>query len=172
MNESRAKFTLISGRKRVPVASELFRAVDPGPQAALFPATRPGLVVFVCFPDVEEDEFTAVLANAKPSFVIDLRIVPRFDVGRLNRQRVFDLFDAMGTRYIDLTGILLNGATHDDVIRNLNSLMSSASFDLFRPAIFLLSRPETSIATDAEILTALAASGKHAKEVIEVPAFA
>jgi len=172
MDERRAKFTLIPGRKRVSINDDAFRPVEQGPQATLFPEARNGMVVFVCFPDVEESEFVKLMENAKPSFVIDLRIVPRFDVGRLNRDRAFDLFEAAGTRYIDLTGILMNGASREDVMRSFNELLSSSSFDLFRPVIFLLSRPETSVATDTEILDALAASGKQAKEVMQVPAFA
>lgn len=172
MNESRHKLTLIPGRKRVSIDSDTFRPVEPGPQATLFPEARPGVVIFVCFPDVEEREFVSLLENARPSFVIDLRIVPRFDVGRLNRDRAFDLFDAMRTRYIDLTGVLMSGASREDVMRSFNELLSLTSFDLFRPVVFLLSRPENSVATDTEILNALAASGKRAREVMQVPAFA
>jgi hypothetical protein len=93
-------------------------------------------------------------------------------VGRLNRDRAFDPFDAMRTRYIDLTGVLMSGASRGDAMRSFNELLLLASFDLFRPVVFLLSRPENSVATDTEILSALAASGKRAKEVMQVPAFA
>jgi hypothetical protein len=171
MNESRAQLTLIPGRKRMPVTVDAFRSLPQGPQATLFPESRPGVVVFVCFPDVEEEEFISLLADARPSYVIDLRIVPRFNVGRLNRERVFDLFDSVNTRYLDLTGILLNGASRADVMRSFSDLLSSGTFNLFRPVVFLLSRPETSVATDAEILDALSASGKEAQEVVQVPAW-
>ena len=56
-------------------------------------------------------------------------------------------------------------------MRSFNELLSLSSFDLFRPVVFLLSRPETSLTTDAEVLNALAASGKQAREVMQVPAF-
>jgi hypothetical protein len=104
--------------KRVSIDTTRFRPVETGPQATLFPEARPGVVIFVCFPDVEEREFVSLLENARPSFVIDLRIVPRFDVGRLNRDRAFDLSDAMRTRYIDLTGVLMNGPSREDVMRS------------------------------------------------------
>lgn len=171
MNESRPKLTLIPGRKRVPTAADAFRPAPQRSQTSLFPEARPGVVVFVCFPAVEEREFVALLENARPGFVIDLRVVPRFDVGRLNRGRAFDLFDAVGSKYMDLTGILMNGASHGDVMKSFTDLLASGSVDLYRPVIFLLSRPETSVATDGEILDALAASGKQANEVVQVPAF-
>jgi hypothetical protein len=154
------------------MGSDAFRPLEQGPQSVLFPETRPGIVIFVCFPDVEEREFIDLMESARPSFVIDLRIVPRFDVGRLNRDRAFDLFDAMKTRYVDLTGVLMSGASREEVMRSFNELLSLSSFDLFRPVVFLLSRPETSLATDTEVLNALAASGKQAREVLQVPAFA
>jgi len=172
MNDSRPKLTLIHGRKRVSFDRDAFRPVEPASQSLLFPETRPGVVVFVCFPDVEEREFVDLVETARPSFVIDLRVVPRFDVGRLTRDRAFDLFEAIGTRCLDLTGVLMNGATREDVMLSFHELLSSSAFDLFRPVIFLLSRPETSVATDAEVLNALAASGKQAKEVMQVPACA
>ena len=172
MPESRARLTLVPGRKRLPVDRNAFMPVEAGPQESLFPAPRKGMVVFVCFPEVEESEFVDLVNHAKPGFVIDLRTVPRFDVGRLNRDRAFDLFQAMNSKYVDLNGILVNGATRDDVMLSFRELLASSTFDLLRPVIFLLSRPETSVATDDEILSALAASGKRAKEVTQVPAFA
>ena len=93
MNENRARLTLVPGRKRISLDRDAFRPVEPGPQATLFPEVRPGVVIFVCFPNVEEREFVSLLENARPSFVIDIRIVPRFDVGRLNRERAFGLFE-------------------------------------------------------------------------------
>jgi len=171
MPERPARLTLIPGRKRVAVNRDSFRPVEAGPQESLFPDSRQGMVVFVCFPDVQEGEFVGLMEHARPSFVIDFRTVPRFDVGRLNRSRAFDLFEATGARYVDLTGILVHGASRDDVMRSFDELLASSSFDLFRPVIFLLSRPETSVATDAEVLKALAASGKRAKEVMQVPAY-
>ena len=172
MNENRSRFTVIPGRRRVSLGAETFQPIEQGTQAFLFPDTRPGVVVFVCFPDVEEREFVDLLESARPGFVIDLRIVPRFDVGRLNRDRAFDLFETLGSRYVDLTGMFLSGASKEDVMKSFSELLSSNSFNLFRPVIFLLSRPETSVATDAEVLNALEASGKRAQEVSQVPTFA
>jgi hypothetical protein len=156
----------------MPVVPDAFRPSEMGSQSSLFPEPRAGVVVFVCFPDIKETEFISLLEYARPSFVIDLRLVPRFDVGRLNRERAFQLFDAAGTKYVDLTGILVNGASPEDVLKSFRDLVKDSSFDLRRPVVFVLSRRETSVAGDIEVLETLAASGKHAKEVVKVPCFA
>ena len=171
MSELSTKFTVIPGRRRIAIDSNCFTAEQLGPQTMLFPEARSGIVVFVCFPDVEEREFVSLLECAKPSFVIDLRIVPRFDVGRLNRDRAFDIFDAIGTQYIDLTSILVIGSSTKDTVVRFRDFMATTNFDLSRPVVFLLSRRETSVATDSEILDALAASGKQATEVMQVPLY-
>ena len=66
----------------------------------------------------------------------------------------------------------MDGATRNDVMLRLKELIAATSFDLFRPVVFLLSRPDTSAATDYEVLEAMAASGKRAAEVLQVPTYA
>ena len=95
MSERDSELTVIAGRKRSALAPDQLLTFEPGPQRGLFPRYRPGVFVFVCFPDVQEKEFVELMENARPSYVIDLRIVPRFDVGRLNRDRAFALFWAV-----------------------------------------------------------------------------
>jgi len=58
------------------------------------------------------------------------------------------MFEEAGARYIDLTGVLMSGPSRDDVMRTFQDLLSSSGFDLFRPVIFLLSRPATSVASE------------------------
>ena len=79
---------------------DLFR---PALQNTLFAAEHPALLFFINFELVTEADFLTVLA-ARPRFVLDLRRVPRFDVGGLNRRVVFSLFAQSQTRYIDLSG--------------------------------------------------------------------
>ena len=170
MDDARPRLTLIHGKKRVAITAETFADVTPNLQKNLFADTRPGIVVFVCFPDVDETEFVNLLENAHPRFVIDFRIAPRFDVGRLNRDRAFHLFDSAGAQYIDLGAITFHGAPRDEVMRAFSELLSSKAFDLSRPVVFLFSRPEASVASDSDVLSALASSGKTPKEIMQVPA--
>ena len=67
------------------VAGKVNSTDKPLPGDRIGPAGHQTLAVF--------HSFVSLLENARPSFVIDIRIVPRFDVGRLNRERAFGLFE-------------------------------------------------------------------------------
>src|ERR1700732_3453110 len=101
--EHNARFQIISGVKRNDITAETFVAANPNAQATLFPTPRPGLLIFVFFPDVTEDEFKKTLELAKPAMIVELRNTPRFDIGRLNRHIVFQYFDREHSKYLDLT---------------------------------------------------------------------
>src|SRR5262249_51276333 len=158
--------SLVPTRNSIQSAPDTFVEGTDAPQTVLFPEPRSGIVVFVCFPAVQEQDFVDLILNAQPRFVIDLRVVTRFDVGRLNRRRAFELFEGVAAQYVDLTGTLLNGASREDVMHDFTELISSKRFSLYRPVVFLLSRPETSVATDDQILQRLADSGKNAREIM------
>src|SRR5260370_10518252 len=96
----RKKFEVIRSAKRVRVRLEDFFSTDH--QTNLFPAPRPGLMIFVYFPDVTEEEFKATLQYAKPGSIIELRSAPRFDIGGLNRRLAFHAFEDQNSVYIDL----------------------------------------------------------------------
>lgn len=70
-------------------------------QATLFPDSEDRSLIFVSLPGVSEQDFVSVLAHTKPAYVVDLRPVPRFDIGQLNRHEVFTLFRQEQTTYID-----------------------------------------------------------------------
>ena len=78
----------------------------PAWQSTLFATEHPSLLVFVNFEHVSEADFLSFLMGARPRYVIDLRLVPRFDVGGLNRKLVFSLFAQISTQYVDLSGQL------------------------------------------------------------------
>lgn len=78
----------------------------PAWQSTLFAAEHPSLLVFVNFEGVTEADFLALLTTGRPRYVIDIRRVPRFDVGTLNRKLVFSLFSQISAHYIDLSGQL------------------------------------------------------------------
>lgn len=52
--------------------------------------------------NASEAEFLGALKDAEPDLVVDLRVVPRFDFGRLSRKVVFRIFESMSARYCDL----------------------------------------------------------------------
>jgi hypothetical protein len=85
------------------------RLVD-GPAQQIIEPTRPDdegtLLGFVDMSSVSDEGFETILSRVQPSWVFDLRPVPYFDIGRLNRKRVFDLFSSLHASYRDVAGWL------------------------------------------------------------------
>jgi TIR domain len=76
----------------------------PGWQSTLFANEHSSLVIFLSFDRVTAADFTTVLTGARPKLLFDLRRVPHFNLGNLNRKLVFALFQTTGTQYADLSG--------------------------------------------------------------------
>jgi hypothetical protein len=75
-------------------------------QRTLFVAGNSSLLSFVHLEKISEADFTALIREACAKYVIDLRTVPRFDIGALTRKIVFALFEGVGSKYLDLSGRL------------------------------------------------------------------
>jgi hypothetical protein len=75
------------------------------------------LLGFVDMSRVSDAAFETILSRVQPSFVFDLRPVPYFDIGRLNRRRVFDLFRTLRASYRDVAGAL-HITEHNDASLN------------------------------------------------------
>lgn len=82
-------------------------------QLSLSFAADPFVLVLVDITDASEQEFREILERVRPNVVIELRTVPRFDFGRLNRRLAFRMFEEMGARYHDLIYTLGVTTTHD-----------------------------------------------------------
>jgi TIR domain-containing protein len=90
-----------------PISKETF--ARPAWQSTLFANENPSLLLFINFERVAESDFVNILTGAHPKILFDLRRVPRFDSGSLNRRRAFAIFSDAGIRYIDLSGQLRTG---------------------------------------------------------------
>lgn len=87
-----------------PVTRATFEAaVD---QRSLFVHESPSLLIFAKVDGLSQDEFYRLIVKSKPKLVLDLRVAPRFDIGTMSRKAVFALFDSIGSRYVDVSGIL------------------------------------------------------------------
>lgn len=75
-------------------------------ERSLFVTTDPNILVFVDFATVEEAEFLSLIISSKPTHIIDLRAVPRFDMGTLNRKLVFSIFEKAGAKYHDVGALI------------------------------------------------------------------
>ncbi len=79
-----------------------FHTPDPKlVQAGLFPFGQGRSLIFVSIPGVTEQEFVALVQIAQPAFAVELRRAPRFDIGRLTRQTVFERFEDAKCKYLD-----------------------------------------------------------------------
>jgi hypothetical protein len=88
-------------------------ASEPKGQLSFCFAAETFVLVLVDLTNASEVEFLQILEEVRPDAVIELRKVPRFDFGRLNRKIVFRMFDAMKARYHDLIYSLRVTSAHD-----------------------------------------------------------
>lgn len=77
----------------------------PG-QMRLFPADVPTSLIIADISLINEVEMLSLLCDTPPRWLIDLRPSPRFDIERLNRARVFTLFERHHIHYEDICGVL------------------------------------------------------------------
>lgn len=166
-HESR-RLRIVYSRSQPKIDASRFGLEDPGPQVSLFPRTKPGVVVFVQFSRVGDEAFVELLRLAQPSFVFDLRIVPRFDLGHLNRRMAFALFEEIRATYVDAATPLMMGEQRENAVQRLKDTV--AKVDPCRPLVFLFGSDKGSIASDDEVLNILASVGKPASDLVVVPA--
>jgi hypothetical protein len=161
----RPALTLIKPRPRSRLNVADF--VENPIQATLFPEPKKSLLVFVSFPDVSEDEFTAALAHARPTIVFELRSSPRFDIGRLNRRDAFQRFQDINCRYLDIASDLCRENWEGELLDNLRSLLAQMRGSIHGPLMFLLNA--TARGLEREIVSAIGAASRQNWEVYEIP---
>ena len=113
-----------------------------GAQLSLFPSARPQVVAVLGLHLVTESLFLEFLRTVRPTFIVDVRISPKFDLGRLNRRTVFNLFHELHASYIDLlaTVPLLSGEelTAERLCALLQERLSCSGGPLAGPFVFLI----------------------------------
>lgn len=140
-------------------------------QRMLFPLPRHGLLIFMHFPDVTEEEFRETLQHARPSFVLELRFSPRFDIGRLNRQLAFQAFQSQNTIYSDLTSSLMGKLDFGAALSSLKKFLETTKPSFDRPIVFLMNRSESDENFMKRILDIVTSFSSAPSEVYEVPRF-
>lgn len=73
-------------------------------QGTLFQIPSDRLLVFLNISTISDSMFMNILKGGMLR-VFDLRIAPRFDIGNLNRSRVFELFNQHHIDYFDIPGV-------------------------------------------------------------------
>lgn len=163
------KLEIVRGRRRAEVTPEDF--LEPGPQGLLFPLPRHGLVIFIHFPDVTEEEFRDTLEHARPSFILELRASPRFDIGRLNRHLAFQTFQRQNAAYLDLTSALMGKVDLEFMLSSVRRFLDTTRPSFDRPVVFLTNRMECGSDFMDRVLEIVTSFDSRASEVYEVPRF-
>jgi hypothetical protein len=94
---------------------------ESGFQAVLFPKMDSSLLYFINIDKLNADDFVRLLEEAKPAWLIDTRLVPRFDLPKFNRKRAFDIFNNYSIKYYDLAGLAQLRSAQESISR-LNAL--------------------------------------------------
>ena len=162
------KLELVRGRRRTRGHAGGLRI---RPQGLLFPLSRHGLVIFIYFPDVTEEEFRDTLEHARPSFILELRTSPRFDIGRLNRQMAFQAFRKQNAAYLDLTSPLMGKVDREFILSSVRRFLDTTRPSFDRPVVFLTNRMECGNDFRDRVLEIVTSLDSRASEVYEVPRF-
>jgi hypothetical protein len=171
----KGKFQLIRSPQRISLDKQDF--LGPGVQEQLFPVPKDSLIVFLEFSRISDDEFTTVLDWVRPSAVLELRRVPRFDVGQLNRKEAFKSFKAVETTYFDLTAQLDTDETSErDMVHLIESFLKRFGDRIDGPFMVLINNSATEETGEQEnvisqIVHTFASFSKRPWESVTVPRF-
>jgi hypothetical protein len=133
-----SRFKVIRGGKQDNV--QWFESEESPVQGVLFPPDAPKSLIFVRIPGVSETEFLSLLETAKPSYVFELRSVPRFDIGQLNRQMVFSFFQRERSTYLDHGEFSINEDKLREWLRPTAKILKGSERG---PFVFLVSGTDT-----------------------------
>lgn len=147
----------------------------PAWQSTLFATEHPSLLAFIEFARISESDFLTFVTSGRPKFVFDLRRVPRFDIGNLNRRLVFSLFTQSSTRYVDLSGRLGAKSERDarlDPRPVVDHLLKSGRGNTapFGPIGFLVDHPQFQESYISDLVEALPSAPGDGWDVLRIPA--
>lgn len=164
---------LVEKSEAKPLTQEDF--VRPAWQNTLFAADQPALLIFLDFQRVTEVDFLTVLTNARPRHVFDLRLVPRFDLGSLNRRLVFSLFTQSATRYVDLSADLRTKKSRDEHLKanvlgdELRKRIVSPRGAIGGPILFIVDEPQFEETYISAFVSELPSPNDDGWDVLRVP---
>lgn len=125
-----------------PVSTPIRRQEAPS-QGWLFP--DPDLMGLVDMSGTRESMFRGLLLLVRPRWLMDLRDVPRFDYGSMNRRIFFEFCEQLGIRYRDVAGLVPKAAQGDASLSSglmatiVNDLLSDdPALGSLGPVLFLL----------------------------------
>lgn len=141
-------------------------------QSTLFANENPSLLLFVNFEEIGESDFITILTSARPKFLFDLRKVPRFDLGGLNRKQAFSLFSRTKIRYLDLSREIKSDSAMGEFDAALAAkLIINASHAAFveGPAAFLVDGQQFDERNISRLIEELPSERSTPWDVLRVP---
>lgn len=110
--------------------------------SSLFPEYENEALIFIKYSELRDVHFLRIIEEIKPQRIIDVRRVPRFDLGNLTRQGVFQIFKSINARYFDLIGLLrkkyeFDREMHIEIANHANLLIDSKKNQPFGTILFL-----------------------------------
>jgi hypothetical protein len=91
-----------------------FQGVASEPsQLALFSLPSPRLAVFAPMSGISGQLFLRTLEALQPRMLLDIRVLPRFDLPGLTRAMAFQVFEEQRLAYRDITGLLKVSSRRD-----------------------------------------------------------
>ncbi|HEX4134586.1 MAG TPA: hypothetical protein VHY84_08260 [Bryobacteraceae bacterium] len=171
-----ARFQLIRKPRKVLPSEDQF--TEPASQGVLFPMPKRRLVIFLVFPYVTEEDFTRTLELAKPVAILELRRFPRFDMGQLDRQQAFRWFEAIHSKYYDLSPISVSGDQYVfDPVHLVGAFLRRNNEQIAGPVMILISRnnrePDSADGNVFDDIARLFTTASNQPwETLEIPQFA
>jgi hypothetical protein len=160
-------FKLIAGTGRNEM-QQTAPAMTDSVQQSLLPLRSHRCLIFVSLPDVDHRDFVSLLESAGPAVVVELRRIPRFDIGPLNRQSIFDLFRQQGDVYLDFGTGEFEGSSNEDHLPLKVQKTLQHYVEQKRPFMFLTSTAQEPPSFSKSILKWLQKSNEP-WEIYEVP---
>ena len=167
--KSKANFLRVVGTPRPDEAVSKDIFVRKGWQSTFFANENPWLVLFINFDSITESDFQASIEGARPRYLIDLRRVPRFDLGKLNRRQAFALFAGSKVQYLDLSGRIERSDKLD--AGRLLKLALDYTHEVFLtgPIAFLVDAAQFDEASVGAIIEALPSAKPATWDVLRLP---
>jgi len=82
---------------------------DPRIQMELFSHNSKHTILVIYISDIDSKLFSNVLNNTHPTYIIDMRSNPRFDIVGYSRKMAFTEFENIGAKYMDNIELLGKG---------------------------------------------------------------
>lgn len=79
---------------------------SPKVQMDLFGSNTENTLVIIYFYDLNGKRFSEILNETHPSYILDMRVNPRFDIDGYSRKIAFSEFDSIGSIYFDYTELV------------------------------------------------------------------